>query len=122
MLVMIRSDPVREDLKGVTPLFRDPTTGRTLTVDGLMKVIRLGAVEAGLKPEDLGTHSLRIGGATALFEAGESPLVIQTMGRWASDLYRLYVRACRGSMMSALKKQARADVTLLRAPAISVRC
>jgi hypothetical protein len=37
---------------------------------------------------------LRIGGATALFAAGADPMIIRTMGRWSSDIYRLYVRAC----------------------------
>ena len=41
-----------------------------------------------------GAHSLRIGGATALFAAGAEPTIIRTMGRWSSDIYRLYVRAC----------------------------
>ena len=45
-------------------------------------------------PTDFGTHSLRIGGATALFAAGADETVIRTMGRWSSDCYRLYVRAC----------------------------
>ena len=45
-------------------------------------------------PSHFGTHSLRIGGATALFAAGADPTVIRTMGRWSSDCYRLYVRAC----------------------------
>ena len=29
--------------------------------------------------------------------AGADPLVIRTMGRWSSDCYRLYVRACFGA-------------------------
>ena len=45
-------------------------------------------------PSHFGTHSLRIGGATALFAAGADETVIRTMGRWSSDCYRLYVRAC----------------------------
>ena len=36
----------------------------------------------------------RIGGATALFAAGANETVIRTMGRWSSDIHRLYVRAC----------------------------
>ena len=35
-----------------------------------------------------------IGGATALFTAGANETVIRTMGRWSSDLHRLYVRCC----------------------------
>ena len=41
-----------------------------------------------------GTHSYRIGGATALFAAGANETVIRTMGRWCSDIHQLYVRAC----------------------------
>ena len=42
----------------------------------------------------ISSHSLRIGGATALFAAGADPIHIRTMGRWSSDCYRLYVRSC----------------------------
>jgi hypothetical protein len=48
----------------------------------------------GEDPEQFGTHSYRIGGATALFAAGANETVIRTMGRWSSDMHRLYVRAC----------------------------
>jgi hypothetical protein len=34
------------------------------------------------------------GRATTLFAAGADATVIRTMGRWSSDIYRLYVRAC----------------------------
>ena len=48
----------------------------------------------GENPTQFGSHSYRIGGATALFAAGANETVIRTMGRWSSDLHRLYVRAC----------------------------
>ena len=48
----------------------------------------------GEPPEQYGTHSYRIGGATALFAAGADETVIRTMGRWNSDIHQLYVRAC----------------------------
>ena len=51
-------------------------------------------VSIGERPEQFGTHSYRIGGATALFAAGADATVIRKMGRWSSDIYRLYVRAC----------------------------
>ena len=38
-------------------------------------------------------HSLRIGGATALLAAGCPAMVIQSLGRWSSDTYRLYCRS-----------------------------
>eukprot|EP00966_Prymnesium_polylepis_P314898 7276306-Prymnesium_polylepis.1 len=39
-------------------------------------------------------NMLLVGKATALFAAGADATVIRTMGRWSSDIYRLYVRAC----------------------------
>lgn len=44
---------------------------------------------------EFNTHSFRIGGATALFAAGADMTVIKTLGRRSSDIYQLYVRACR---------------------------
>ena len=77
-----------------TPLFREPKTGKPIsyaTVNSLVKEMML-RVEGS--SEGFSTHSLRIGGATALFAAGASETVIRTMGRWSSDIHRLYVRAC----------------------------
>jgi hypothetical protein len=54
----------------------------------------------GLDSSQFGLHSYRIGGATALFAAGATPMVIRTMGRWSSDCYRLYVRACYEQTLS----------------------
>jgi len=76
-----------------TPLFRDPATGKALEYDVVLALIKSLLVSIGENPAEFGTHSLRIGGATALFAAGANPTVIRTMGRWSSDLYRLYVRA-----------------------------
>ena len=65
----------------------------------------------GENPDDFGTHSLRIGGATALFAAGATPTVIRTMGRWSSDCYRLYVRACYEQSLAWTKKAGSTSVT-----------
>ena len=90
-------DPVPVDRADTTPLFR---TGRSISdrkalkTDVLRAWVKTLAVRNGDPPEHFGTHSMRIGGATALFAAGADPTVIRTMGRWSSDCYRLYVRAC----------------------------
>ena len=65
----------------------------------------------GENANEFGTHSLRIGGATALFAAGASPEVIRTMGRWSSDCYRLYVRACYQSSLDWTQKAGSTPVT-----------
>jgi hypothetical protein len=61
-------------------------------------------IAVGEDPTQFGAHSYRIGGATALFQAGADPLVIRTMGRWSSDCYRLYVRACFASTLDWSKR------------------
>ena len=94
---LLRVDPVAAADAAATPLFR---TGRSaherkpLRAADVRFVLRQLIVAIGEKPEQFGTHSLRIGGATALFAAGADATVIRTMGRWSSDIYRLYVRAC----------------------------
>ena len=91
-LVRVDRAPLME-LKDV-PLFRDPSSNKPLTVDFMRAMVKQLMRLVGEDPEEFGTHSLRIGGATALFAAGTTPTVIRTMGRWSSDCYRLYVRAC----------------------------
>jgi hypothetical protein len=41
---------------------------------------------------NVGGHSLRAGGATALAEAGVPPHMIQTIGRWSSEAFQIYIR------------------------------
>lgn len=43
-------------------------------------------------PKDVGGHSLRAGGATALALAGIPPHIIQAMGRWSSEAFHIYIR------------------------------
>lgn len=45
-----------------------------------------------LLPGDVGGHSMRSGGATALAIAGVPDNRIQAMGRWSSDAYQQYIR------------------------------
>ena len=49
----------------------------------------------GEDPEEYGSHSARIGGATAMYKSGASALDIRTAGRWDSDVYLIYVHADR---------------------------
>ena len=64
-------------------------------------------------PDHFGTHSYRIGGATALFSAGANETVIRTMGRWSSDLHRLYVRACYEQCVEWSRRAGSAQVSEL---------
>jgi hypothetical protein len=78
----------------LTPLFRDPATNGPLSYDLINAECKRIGAWLGFPPEECTSHILRISGATAIFAAGGSELMIRTMGRWSSDLHRLYVRCC----------------------------
>ena len=103
MAAMLRLDPAPSGSEAVTPMFRR-ADGSPFTVDYIRDVVKLIMAAVGEPPEEYGAHSLRIGGATALFAAGADPIHIRTMGRWSSDCWRLYVRACFQQTMSWTKK------------------
>ena len=109
MINLFKVDPVRGD-PATTPLFRD-VDGNPLTYEGVLAWVKRLMAAVGENPCEFGTHSLRIGGATALFAMGADPTVIRTMGRWSSDCYRLYVRACYEATMAWSKKAGSAKVT-----------
>ena len=88
--------PTREAIRryceagGITEgaLFRrirrgDNLTGGRLTVDGVRKIIKRRAREAGLEGNISG-HSLRVGSAVSLAQAGASVVNMQVAGRWKS--------------------------------------
>ena len=45
-----------------------------------------------LFPSNYAGHSLRLGGATSLAEAGVDPSIIQGIGRWSSPAFQIYIR------------------------------
>ena len=92
---MLRVDPLApgQDPK-LVPLFRHAGTVEPLRTDEVLTITRQLMHSVGENASQFGTHSFRIGGATALFAAGADETVIRTMGRWSSDIHQLYVRAC----------------------------
>ena len=91
---LLRVDPTPPGVAATTPLFREVDSDHPLRTGKLRRLLQSFMLVIGEVPSEFGLHSLRIGGATALFAAGATPIVIRTMGRWSSDCYRLYVRAC----------------------------
>ena len=90
---MLRVDPTPPGKEATTPMFRR-ADGSAFSVEYVRDLVKLLMSTIGECAADFGAHSLRIGGATALFAAGADPIHIRTMGRWSSDCWRLYVRAC----------------------------
>ena len=58
----------------------------------VQQVVR--AAGEGAESRLYSAHSMRIGGATELHAVGANELTISLLGRWSSDCWRLYVRAC----------------------------
>ena len=103
-------DPVPDEFRASTPLFRDPATNTILTVDGLRASLRAILSNIGRDGSTYGAHSLRIGGATAMAFCHASAEVIKDVGRWNSDAYLRYIRECRGDYMSYMTRICSADV------------
>ena len=72
----------------------DPATsmGRNkgLSAAVVVQALKSVAFTLNLNPDNYSTHSLRIGGATALLNNQCSPLVIKLLGRWMSNCYESY--------------------------------
>ena len=91
-------------------------TNKPLAYKFVLQIIKRIMLAIGEDPAQFGTHSLRIGGATALFAAGAKyETAIRTMGRWASDIHRIYVRACFEQCCSWSAKAGSAIVSDLAA-------
>ena len=70
------------------------TPKRAVLAHALHTKIKEAATKAGQDASRYGTHSLRSGGATALFKAKVSGLAIKIFGRWKSSCVEMYTRIC----------------------------
>jgi integrase len=59
--------------------------------DSIQAWLKYGAEANGIPADRIGTHSLRIGGATALYNIGWECWKIQRFGRWKSDAFHGYL-------------------------------
>ena len=108
---MLKVDPTPPGEAARTPCFRDPSNNTALSTTQILSMVRQMATALGENPLHFGTHSMRIGGATALFAQGADETVIRTMGRWSSDIHKLYVRACFERCVEWSRKAGSAHVS-----------
>ncbi len=59
-------------------------------IRGIVELI--GEEILGFSKEDVGLHSIRSGGAMAMFLSGVSDIIIQRIGRWESNAFLEYIR------------------------------
>ena len=76
------------------------SSGEFLTRDEVSRVLQAAALQCGVSPKMVASHSLRRGGATTYSLAGVSDEEIKRLGRWLSDAYKLYVYLGMESIMS----------------------
>ena len=68
-------------------------SGTPLSKIKFVEEVRLALEAAHLPAKDFAGHSFRIGAATTAASAGLSDSAIQTLGRWKSSAYLLYIRS-----------------------------
>ena len=52
----------------------------------------IGDYILGFSKDDIGLHSIRSGGAMAMFLSGTSIIIIMKVGRWSSEAFLEYIR------------------------------
>lgn len=92
------------------PLFRtrdDKPSPRT----AVTALIKKAARGLGLPEGDLGTHSLRFGGASAIWAQFQDSTMVKRWGRWSSDSFQTYIWEARNTAQGVAQKMATADLT-----------
>ena len=88
------------------PLFSIPVGRKgddwiVLTREAVTLLVKGAANECGVNQRLVGTHSIRISGATALLLAGVAPEVVQIIGRWVSNAFIGYT-SYRSELMNGV--------------------
>ena len=67
----------------------------------------------GAHAKDVGTHSLRIGGASALYAKFGDTALVQRWGRWKSDAFHSYLWEASSMAKGVAESMGKADVRLV---------
>ena len=119
---LVEHDPVPQELRATTPLFRRRVARRGggggapavrhTTVPQMRETVRRFAQAAGVHKyvkAHWGAHSCRIGGATDLASTGKaSQLLLRAKGRWSSDIGAIYARLTQRSLLAASRLMQKA--------------
>ena len=90
----------RGSVKGMLFRYEDR---RLLTRDRFVASVREALSAVGIDCKSYAGHSFRIGAATAAGRQGLPPSTIQTLSRWESSAYLLYVRMSRQELAGVSK-------------------
>ena len=91
---------------GPGPLFVR-NNGAPLTRSYLVENLQAALRREGLDDSQYNGHSFRIGAATTAAQQGVEDALIQTLGRWRSDAYKLYIKIPRAQLAQVSRVLAR---------------
>ena len=80
--------------------------------DSVSKALKHSAKLLGQHVSEYASHSLRIGGATALIHSGASAESVRRFGRWKSDTWQQCSWSTRGLLSGLSKLMAKSEYTL----------
>ena len=87
-------------------------TGWIMNRDFMASLLKVAGVDCGVPDSEVATHSLRIGGATAMYATQKySDDEIRRFGRWKSDCWRRYVYSAREAVAGLAAAMSRVHVT-----------
>ena len=79
----------------------------------MQSALESAAVAVGADPGTIGTHSLRIGGASALWAAYKDSALVRRWGRWSSDAFHGYLWETREGARGVADKMGSASFGLV---------
>lgn len=97
------------------PVFALPG-GQVLRRGAVSTILKVAAVEVGMPEARVSSHSLRHGGATAMYHAGMTEAEIKWLGRWLSNAWMLYVHRTSGRSKGVATRMFDATYELLARP------
>ena len=81
---------------------------------GIQAALQTVALTLGLNASAYTPHSLRFGGASAMWSGGIDSHTLRTWGRWNSDAFLAYLWGSRKATLETSYKMATADMTPIR--------
>ena len=88
------------------PLFRW-ASGRVVTREKLQDLLQQAAAAVGLPPGRFKSHSLRIGGASAMLHSTGQFELVKRFGRWTSDSVHVYLHDAASQSQGLAEAMAR---------------
>ena len=85
-----------------------------LTRQDIQEVLQTVAASLGEEPQAYTPHSLRFGGASAMWAGGFDSYVLRAWGRWNSDAFLAYLWTSRKASANTAARMAAADMTPVR--------